>query len=180
VKGPGSLAIVAFASSEYANLSTDKTGKARDAALLSFAYDPPVQTLSDTGDVLLNENNLQSVFSLPFDGILENIYMNAGNYSTSFSSYEAYPYIQIFTALPDAKDDVAFTPLAGAVAIPLSGYSGTTASNTMTEANVTNLNIPLVAGTRILIGGMMRVDNTSAVRTYNFYFTGGLAFRSKV
>jgi hypothetical protein len=181
-RGTESLSILPFASRSYAVVSCSRNGDPTSVVILDFGYNPSEKTLESDGTIVLDSVNLQSVFAIPFDGFLENIYMNAANYTTAFSSNIALPYIQIFTAPPEALANMeinTFTPLAAAKVVPLTGsYTGTVGANPTVYGYMTNLNIRLAAGTRILIGGMMEAQNTSATHSYQFYYTGGIAFRS--
>jgi hypothetical protein len=119
----------------------------------------------------------QDTFTLPFDAVIENIYVTFNTIVdyTFPPGLTVYPYLQLYTA--DQTDNV-FTPIAETQVIANEGYSGTVPSHTPRSASLRQIGVPLSAGTRILIGGhMMTAGTANLTRDYYFYFTGGISLR---
>jgi hypothetical protein len=133
-------------------------------------------SLAPDGSVTLTPDS-QSVFSLPFNAVIESLYITIGSAITfTFpAAITVYPFVQIFAASPDSN---TFMPIPSTKLVPANGYSGFVPSNTMRTASLSQIGAPLSAGARILIGGQMEIDGSSALaQQYYFYFTGGIALR---
>jgi hypothetical protein len=135
-----------------------------------------VTTLAANGTVTLAKEN-QDALSLPFDAVVESIYMTVNTYvSFTFpAGITVYPFLQLYTA---AAGTNIFFPIS-ATKLPLpTGYGGTVPANTPQAASVQQLDLPLAAGTRLLIGGHMEITGAGTLaHSYYFYFTGGIALR---
>lgn len=118
-------------------------------------------------------SNRQVVFSLPFDMTINSVYATVGNYGSFSPAGSVYPYIQLYSA--DAGSNY-FTPLTDAAAIPTQGIGPGLflPADIMRPASKDGLNIQLLAGTRIAIGGLMKITGDTGVRDYYLYFTGGV------
>jgi hypothetical protein len=174
--GPQSLTIIPFASRTASRTGTNTAGNPTTVSLITYGGDPHVITLGSNGTVTLG-NGGQAVFSLPFDVIIESIYICIGNLSdfTVHSGATAYPFVELFAAAPASN---IFTELSQTKVVPSTGFSGLTHANTMREASVDQIGVRLNAGMRILIGGQMQVTGSGALaQVYYFYYTGGIALR---
>jgi hypothetical protein len=174
--GPQSLTLIPFASRTASRSVTNASGAPQTLSLITFGGDPPVIPLRSDGTATLG-NSGQAVFSLPFDAIIENIYINVGNLTdfTPPSGTTVYPFVELFTAAPASN---IFTALPQTKVVPSAGFTGLTYANTMRAGSVSQMNVRLTAGTRILIGGQMQTTGSGALtQTHYFYFTGGIALR---
>ncbi|MDR2659876.1 MAG: hypothetical protein LBC27_07820, partial [Spirochaetaceae bacterium] len=174
--GLSSQVIIPFASQTSPSIGTDSTGQSQNVRIITFGGDPPVVPLASDGSVTLAPDS-QGVFSLPFDAVLESIYITIGSAITfTFpAGISVYPFVQIFTAPPSGN---TFTPIPSIKLVPSVGYSGPVPSNTTRAVSLSQIGVSLSAGTRILIGGQIQIIGSSSLsQQYYFYFTGGLALR---
>jgi hypothetical protein len=146
--------------------------------LLSFiSTSSPSATL--TGDNIILKVDNQNCFSLPFDCVIESIYVTLGSSITyTFPAGSiTYPYVQLYSAESGSN---TFSPLPQSIAFPSQGYSGAVPANTLQTAMATQPTTSLAAGTRILITGEMAINGGTASkqRSYYFYFTGGIGLRA--
>jgi hypothetical protein len=133
-----------------------------------------VLSLAADGSVALAPDS-QYAFSLPFDAVLENLYITIGSAITfTFpAGITVYPFVQLFVANSDSN---TFEPLVKLV--PSLGYDGSVSSNTTRTASLSQIGASLSAGTRILIGGQMQISGSGSLsQQYYFYFTGGISLR---
>jgi hypothetical protein len=115
---------------------------------------------------------------LPFEAIIENIYVTFNTYTTyTFpSGITVYPFLQLYAAPPA---DNTFVPLS-VTRVTANGYSGAVPSHTPRTASIKQLGITLPAGIRILIGGQIRTSGTGTLaQSYNFYYTGGISISQR-
>lgn len=184
-----SYTIIPFASTNGPRTYA-QNGKPTDVSLLGFGYgDRRGDTLlkgdtycfpisSSDGSFDLGSNpNFQLVFSLPIDMSLRSVYATVGNWGAFTADGDVYPFVQIYKAAPASNN---FTPIEGAAAIPeFPIRKGSQPAAVMLSAFRNDLNVALPAGTRIAIGGLMKMENdssTTAQRGYYLYFTGGVGF----
>jgi hypothetical protein len=135
-----------------------------------------VITLAANGTAVLSRDN-QDAFSLPFDAVIENIYMtvNIPALFTFPAGIVVRPFLQLYTAAPDSN---TFVSLPATKLSLKTGYSGSVPANTPQSASVQQIGLRLTAGTRLLIGGHMEITGTgSLAHSYLFHFTGGIALR---
>jgi hypothetical protein len=174
--GPQSQTVIPFASATTAYVGTTTTGAPRNAGLITFGGDPLVVTLGPNETVSLGRNN-QSAFSLPFNAILENVYINVGPLTnfTFPTGLTVYPFVELFAAAPASN---VFTALPQTKTVPASGFSGAVTANTMLVASVNQIGVQLTAGTRIIISGQMQITGSGVLfQNYYFHYTGGIALR---
>lgn len=170
--------IIPFAS-QKAPYVTRVNGVATTVAPIGSGYAPhDALTLNSNGSFSLSSKpNHQIAFSLPFDTIIREIYITAGNYAPFSPSYAVYPYITLYSASPDSN---LFTPIADTTTIPTTGLGpGSVPAGTMVSGSATGLNIELPAGTRIVIGGMVQEPGSSGIASYYLYFTGGVGISTR-
>jgi hypothetical protein len=168
--------IIPFASQGAPYVGTNANGQSNNVSLLTFSDKSPVLSLDANGNVTLDTDN-QYVFSLPFDAVIENVYITVGNWGTFTvpSGITVYPFVQLFTALPESN---TFMPMSSSKTLPTTGFSGATPINTMRAGFKSQIGVSLVAGMRILIGGQMQIGGSGSLsHKYYFYFTGGIALR---
>jgi hypothetical protein len=174
---PGAQAriIIPFASQGAPYVGTNANGQPNNVGLLTFSDRPIILSLAANGTITLGTDE-QYVFSLPFDAVIESIYITVGNFGTFTvpSGMTVYPLVQLFAALPESN---TFTPIALSKTLPVTGFSGTTQANTMRAGSNSQIGVSLVAGMRLLIGAQMQITGNLSQRYY-FYFTGGIALLS--
>jgi hypothetical protein len=168
--------MVPFASRKAPAISTNSSGNPTNVAVIGFVGETPVITLSSNGDLILGTDE-QSAFSVPFNAIIESIYITAGTRVTyTFPTANAvFPFVQLYVAAPGSN---AFVPIPTARVTTSIGFSGSTPAGSMLAASRTGINVQLAAGMRILIGGGMQITGTGTLQqNYYMYFTGGIALR---
>jgi hypothetical protein len=174
--GTQALTTIPFASHSAPRASTDSAGKPTTVNAITFGGSSPVVTLASDGSAALTGDN-QDAFSLPFDAVIENIYVTFNTIVdyTFPSGLTVYPFLQLYTASSDSN---TFTPIETTKVAVDTGYSGTVPSHTSRAASLKQLNLSLSAGTRILIGGQMEArGSANLARDYYFYITGGISLR---
>jgi hypothetical protein len=122
--------------------------------------------------VTLSATN-QASFSMPFDGVVKDIYASIALVSPTVLLNTHHPLIQLYGADPRSND---FVPIPGASAIVEPGITGVTEANSVYAARKTNINVELAAGTRILIVAMLQVEGGTAMRTDYWNFSGTVTF----
>jgi hypothetical protein len=170
------MAVIPFASHTAPRSTTSRTGSATTVSAITFAGASPVITLASDGTVALSGDN-QDVFSLPFNAVVESIYMTVSTRVdyTFPQGLTVYPFMQLYVAAPSIN---TFTPIPTTKLIVNTGYSGATPSHTTRAASLRQIGLTLIAGIRILIGGHMEIAGSGTLnRDYNFYFTGGISLR---
>jgi hypothetical protein len=171
--GLGGFTIIPFASHTAPYLSTDNSGYSLNVSSLAFGLSYPAIKLEQNGTIILSGDN-QDAFSLPFDAVIENIYVVFNTY-VSFTfpdGITVYPFLCLYSA---ASDDNTFAPLLSTKLRPDTGYSGSVPKHTTRTASVQGIGLSLLAGTRILIGAQMEISGSSNLgRSYYFYFNGGI------
>jgi hypothetical protein len=176
--GGQSLTVIPFASHTAPRLSTNSAGEATTVSAITFGGSSPTVALAADGTVALMGDN-QDVFSLPFDAVIENIYVTFNTIIdyTFPAGLTVYPFLQLYTAPPDSN---IFTPVATTKLAVKMGYSGVVPSHTPRAAFLRQINLPLSAGIRIMIGNHMETaGNAKLAWDYYFYCTGGIALRQK-
>jgi hypothetical protein len=171
------LTIIPFASQTAPYIGTTAAGQPRNAALITFGGSPPVESLGSDGTITLGTND-QSPFTLPFDAIIENIYVDIGTYInfTFPSGITVFPFVQLFMAAPASN---TFTAIPQTKVMPTAGFSETVPANTMRSASLREIGVSVSAGTRLLIAGQMQINGSGALtQNYYFYHTGGIALRT--
>jgi hypothetical protein len=157
-------------------LGTDANGQPADVGTLTFSNRPTIIPIEPNGTVNLDVDD-QNAFTLPFDSVIENVYICVGNLGTVTIPPDTtvYPFVQLFSALPESNN---FIPLPLSKTVPTTGFSGTVLQSTMRAASTSQIGISLVAGMRLLIGGQIQVSGSGKLdqRQY-FYFSGGIALR---
>jgi hypothetical protein len=170
------MATIPFASHIAPPVITNETGQSINVSLLTFCGTTPTVTLAANRSATLSKDN-QDVFSLPFNAVIENIYVTFNTFVTfTFpNGFTVYPFVQLYTASPSSN---TFTPISTAKAAADTGYSGTVQAYTPQTGFLKRIGLSLTAGTRILIGGQMEIiGGGNLARTYYFYFTGGIGLR---
>jgi hypothetical protein len=171
--------MIPFASLKALCLSTDYCGKPANTALLAFGGVAGILPLTGSGVLMLGDDN-QSAFSLPFNAIIEAVYLTVGVGGTPVfpGGITVYPFVQLFAASPG---DNNFSVLSQTKTVPLQGFSGTAAPGAAISAVNQQINTPLCAGTRILIAAQLMIKgNCCLQRGDNFYYSGGIALRPVV
>ncbi|MDR2091226.1 MAG: hypothetical protein LBP62_06250, partial [Clostridiales bacterium] len=174
--GGRSLSIIPFASHSAPYISTDSSGNPTNVGAITFGGSPPVMTIEPNGTVILSGDN-QDVFSLPFAAVIENIYATVNTFIafTFPSGITVYPFLQLYAAAPESN---IFVPISTTKLTVKNGYSGAVAARTPRAISLGGINLQLIAGIRLLIGGHMEIRGSGALaRNYYFYFTGGIAIR---
>jgi hypothetical protein len=174
--GPQSMTVIPFASRTGPYIGTTSTGRPKNVSLITFGGTPPVVDLGSNERVTLGSND-QAVFSLPFNAIIESVYVNVISVvSFTFpSGIDVYPFVELFIADPASN---IFTALPQTKTVPSDGFNGQVPADTVNEASLSQIGVLLNAGTRILIGGQMQIIGSGPLsQNYYFYFTGGIALR---
>jgi hypothetical protein len=170
-----SLMLIPFASRTAAQTSSIASGAPANAATITFGGQSTVG-LSSTGSVTLGGDN-QDAFTLPFDAIIENIYVTFNTYTnyTIPPGITVYPFLQLYVAQQTSN---SFTPMSLTKIVASPGYNGTVPSHTARSAVFKQIGLRLAAGTRVLIGGHISLSGSGTLaQRYSFYFTGGIAVR---
>jgi hypothetical protein len=174
--GGGAKVVIPFGTQTAPAISNDAAGNPANALLITFAGIPPVQPLDASGGITLAADS-QPAFSLPFDAVLESIYLTVASHSGCKCQEGAacLPFVQLFTAPPGSN---RFTALPQTQTAPATGYSGKAPGGELRAASVRDLGIPLPAGTRVLIVGMIRFTGGDTPPRSSYYnFSGGIALR---
>jgi hypothetical protein len=169
--------MIPFASQTAPYVGTNASGASKNVGLITFGGDPRVVSLGSGGFITLGRDN-QSAFTLPFNAVVDSIYvdissMTAINIPTGIT---VYPSVRLYVASPGNS---TFVAIPSSQAAPSSGFSGSVSAFTTRIASVKQLNLSLLAGIRIIIGGQIEISGSSGLaRDYYFYFTGGIAMHS--
>lgn len=151
-------------------------GDARNQTLINGDYSIPIGNNNGPFDLSTDaNNNYQLVFSLPFDMIIKSIYITVGTWGeANFETRVVYPFLQLYSTTATSN---TFTPIPGTIVEPEQGIGPGSVPRATTQAAFKNdLEVKLEAGTRLAIGGLMRVENENSIfpRDYYLYFTGGI------
>jgi hypothetical protein len=171
--------IIPFASQSSAYLGTDKNGQSIDIGMITFSNRPAMVFFEPNGTVSLGVDE-QNAFTLPFDAVIESIYICIGNFKdeTFSPGITVYPFVQLFTAPLEGNN---FAPLPLSKTVPATGFSGTVKENVMLAASNSQIGVALTAGTRVFIGGQMEITGGGNLeQRHYFYFSGGIALRPVV
>jgi hypothetical protein len=173
--GGGGLSVVPFASKQAPHISTGATGQPINISVLTFGAEPPILPVAPNGSITARD--AQSAFSLPFDTVIESVYITVGTLADfNFpSGVTVYPFVQLFAATDESN---VFTQIPDTKTVVSAGYSGFVPGNTMRTAFTSQIQAPLSAGTRILIGGAIQLSGSgNLARSYYIYYTGGIGLR---
>ena len=120
--------------------------------------------LSGGGGALLN-----FAFSVPRSGTITSIAGYFSNVAAFTTSSPVSITAQVYQATGATN---SFTPVSGAIATLTPALSGTVSTNTTSSGLISGLNIPVTAGSRLLLVFSLSSSNSTAV--INGYVSGGV------
>lgn len=165
-----SLAIIPF-SIFNGDVRADDQGNAVDICPLGFGGWGSSIPINSDGTVTV-PGVIQVSFILPYDSVIRSIYMASGSHSTILGTGIYYPYVELYAAPSDSN---IFTPITVSVTMPDAGVPGPAEEDVTVSGSNTGLDIQLSAGTRIIIGGKLKTENSSSDTIFSVYFSGGIA-----
>jgi len=175
-----SSTVIPFASVHGPEISCGSDGEPDRAAPLGFAFFSNNYTITRESDGTIDlanstNGNRQFAFTAPYNCIIENVYAEAGPYSTFNipSNITVFPFIKLYKA---SQGSNLFKPLDSTKTENTTGFSGSISGGTLTSAQTLNIGEVITAGDRILIAGHMESSGTGSLSQNTcMYFTGGIS-----
>ena len=173
--GGGGGAIIPFASGAPITITTLLGGLTGTSALLGFGNS--ASGISNPGGFIdltgASGMNLNMAFSVPRDGTITSL---SGSFSTTLAHSLIGSNITVTAQLyqADASSNI-FTPIPGALVTMAPAYSGILPMGAITSGITPGLNIPVIAGTRMLLVFSAIADGISLVNTLTGYASAGVA-----
>lgn len=176
--GSGTGAIIPFASGTPITITTLAGGLVGTSALLGFGNS--VSGITNSGGAIIDltgagGSNLNMAFSVPRDGTITSL---SGFFSPTLAQSLIGTTVTVTAQLYQAASGPGgniFTPIPGAVVTMAPVYTGIVAMGEITDGKTTGLNIPVAAGSRLLLVFSATANGISLINTLQGYASAGLA-----
>ena len=171
---PGGGAIIPFASGAPVMMTTLLGGLTGTSAALGFGNSVSgIPIVGGTIDLTgAGGTNLNMAFIVPRDGTITSL---SGFFSTTLAQSLIGTTVTVTAQLyQSTTPDNMFSPIPGAV-VTLPPYTGIVAMGATTNDTTSGLNIPVTAGTRLLLVYSTTASGLSLINTLQGYASAGLA-----